>query len=338
MDSISNKGLELEDVLVFVGATANSLRYKALAENTWRSYKRGLRRWIAFANMRGISALHPDIDSLTDCIEHYNETGVTASAIDTMCTAVSTVFSWRTGERLGQKAQVTSLIKALYNTNKIIPQQRYFFEPELLLSVVERDNGNASIRIRLRRVATLLVMCHAMRFTEMEGILKREINYDPARGEMALMIILKTDQRRKRRIVIGEIEERPEVFVVRAIRETMERGGAATAELFSIEEGTSSRKLSASQISLLVKEVMREANIPELVTPYNAKHVGLTKAWEVGTIKDQLRDVARWSKNSEQFRRRYRVGESKKNIIKLKIGGDQEGNRVVKKRRRRERA
>jgi site-specific recombinase XerD len=281
----------VKEVLEYVEAAEGSLRHGALAKNTWRSYKCGLRRWIAFARVRGISVLQPDMASLAECIEHYHETGVTASAIDTMCTAVSTVFAWKTGERLGQV-------------------------------IVERDYAGTSLRTCLRRTATLLVLCHAMRFTEMEGIMKGEVKFGGDRKEVEFMIALKTEQRRKRRIIIKEVVERPGVCVVRAIQSVLSNGRTAVPELFAMGEGESSRKMSASQISLLVREVMTVAGIPDYVTPYNAKHVGLTKAWEAGASEDELRDVARWAKNSEQFRRHYRVRESTERVVKLIIGGE----------------
>jgi hypothetical protein len=69
-------------------------------------------------------------------------------------------------------------------------------------------------------------------------------------------------------------------------------------------------------------QLFRRAGIPSYVHPYNCKHVGLTKAWEAGASEDQLRDVARWGKNSEQFRNHYRVKESTEVVIKLIIGED----------------
>jgi site-specific recombinase XerD len=80
-------------VLEYVGAQEGSLRYRTLSKNSWRTYRTGLRRWLAFAQLRGVSALEPDVNTLADCIEHYDEAGVTASALDKMCTAVSTIFA-----------------------------------------------------------------------------------------------------------------------------------------------------------------------------------------------------------------------------------------------------
>jgi site-specific recombinase XerD len=316
LDSISDTGVTIQDLLEFTGAPEGSLRYKKLSLNTWRGYKCGLRRWIAFARIRGISALEPDADTLSDCIEHYHETGVGPSAIDTMVTAVSTVFAWKTNVRLGQKEQVSSLVVAAYAENRIKPQARYYFEPSLLLAVVEHRYQDTSLRTSLQRLATLLVLCHAMRFTEMEGIMKEEIIMDIEDREVTFMINLKTARRRKTRITIKGVPERPGVCVVRAMRRAMEKGKNMRPELFVTAEETG---MSASTISKMVREVMNEGGIPAYVSPYNCKHVGLTKAWEAGASEDQLRDVARWSRNSEQFRKHYRVRESTDKVVRLII-------------------
>jgi site-specific recombinase XerD len=316
----------VDDILEYVGASEGSLRYRALKPNTWKGYKCGLRRWLGFARIRGLSALQPDAASLADCIEHYHEAGVAPSSIELMSTAVSTVFAWKTSVRLGMKEQVSSLVKAIYADNKITPLQRQYFEPELLLEKLEREyGGNVSLVKGLRKLATLLVLCHAMSFTEMEGIMKREVVFGDNDNSVELMITLKTEQRRRRRIVIGKLQERPGVCVVRTVREIMKIQQTTVPELFSVADGTGSRKLSASQISREVKEVMREAGIAEEITPYNCKHVGLTKAWEAGASEDQLRDVARWAKNSEQFRKYYRLRDSGDQVVRLIVSKGEEG-------------
>jgi site-specific recombinase XerD len=309
----------LKRLLEYVGAPEGSLGYGRLTANSWKSYKCGLRRWLAFAAMRGTAALEPSASTLADCIEHYHETGVGPSAIDMMVTAVSTIFAWKTNVRLGQMEQVSSLVRATYAANRITPQARYYFEPSTLLTVVERNYQDGSLRTNLQRLATLLVLCHAMRFTEMEGIMKREVIFDENNSEVEFMINLKTERRRKTKIIIRSIPERPGVCVVRAMRSVMEQGKAESPEVFTTGEGT---KMSASSISKMVREVMTEARIPAYVNPYNCKHVGLTKAWETGASEDELRDVARWSKNSEQFRRHYRVRDSTDKVVRLIIGED----------------
>lgn len=322
MDGISDTGVTIRDLLEYVGAPEGSLRYKRLQANTWRGYKCGLRRWIAFARLRGVPALEPDANTLADCIEHYHEAGVSAAATEKMCTAVSTVFAWKTNVRLGEMEQVSSLVKAAYADSRIVPQPRYYFEPDLVLAVVERNYPDTALRPCLRRLATLLVLCHAMRFTEMEGIMRREVRVARDNKEVELLINLKTERRRKTRIIIKEIPSRPGVCVVRAVRSAIELGAGGEPELFFAKETNGNKRISASTISLMVKEVMNEAGIPANVHPYNCKHVGLTKAWEAGASEDQLRDVARWSKNSEQFRSHYRVRESTDKVVRLIIGED----------------
>jgi site-specific recombinase XerD len=324
MDGVSVAGVTVDTILEYVGAAEDSLRYKSLAPNTWRGYKTGLRRWIAFARLRGLDARKPDAEGLADCIEHYHETGAAATAIDQMSTALSTVFAWKTGERLGKKEQVVSLIKAVYVVNKVTPLQRYYFDPELLLDPLEKESdvGQTTVRM-LRKLATLLVLRHAMRFTEMESIMRREVEFDKDNKTVAFLITLKTEQRRRRRIMIGEVKERPGVCVVKTLRQIIGMSRKTTVpELFVMEDGNS--KMTASQISLMVKEVMREAGIPEEVNPYNCKHVGLTKAWKAGASEDELRDVARWVKNSEQFRKYYRLKDSGDKVVKLIIAKDKE--------------
>jgi site-specific recombinase XerD len=319
VDSVADQGVDVEDVLRFVGAAEGSLRHDALTKSSWKSYKCGIRRWLAFARIRGLDPLQPDVDTLGDCIEHYNEAGMTPSAIDLMCTAVSTIFAWKTNVRLGQQEQIKSLIRATNARQKIVPQPRYYFEPLTLLGVVERDASGASLRTMLWNLATLLVLCHAMRFSEMEGILRREIKFGTNDECVEVMITLKTEQRRKRRIVIGKVGERPGVCVVSTLRGILGGEDTGVPELFAVRIGAAYKKLSASQIALLVREVMDEAGIPKEVHPYNAKHVGLTKAWEAGATEDELRDVARWAKNSEQFRRHYRVRDATDRVVRLII-------------------
>jgi hypothetical protein len=66
--------------------------------------------------------------------------------------------------------------------------------------------------------------------------------------------------------------------------------------------------------------MMTRAGIPKGITPYNCKHVGLTKAWIAGATEEELRDVARWSKNSDQFRRNYKVLGSQRKVVGLIMG------------------
>jgi site-specific recombinase XerD len=324
MGGVAYKEVTVEDILEYVNASEESLRYKALAKNTWKSYKTGLRRWIAFARIRGLDALHPDTETLADSIEHYHDEGVAPSGIELMCTAVSTVFSWKTDECLGRKQQIISLIHAINADNKITPLQRQYFDPEQLLRLVETISGSDTVIMKLRKLATLFILCHAMRFTEMEGIMKREVIFGEDNSSVEFMITLKTERRRRRRIVIGKVEERPGVCVVKAIRDVMETQRTTVPELFSWADEKGSRKMSASQISQEVKEAMRTAGIAEEVLPYNCKHVGLTKAWEAGASEDQLRDVARWNRNSEQFRKHYRVRDSSDKVVRLIVGIERE--------------
>jgi site-specific recombinase XerD len=315
LDGVSDTSVTTEKLLEYVGAPEGSLRYNKLSANTWRSYKCGIRRWIAFAQMRGLSALEPSGVTLADCIEHYHEIGVGAAAIDTMATAISTVFAWKTNVRLGHMDQVSSLVAAVYATNRITPQNRFYFEPGVVLGVVERDHLNTSLVIQLRRLATLLILCHAMRFTEMESIMKKEVIIKSDGSEVIFMIDIKTERRRKTKIIIKAIPEKPGLCVVETMKSVM-GSGEVVPEVFAME----GKKVSASAISRMVKEVMNEAGIPAEVHPYNCKHVGLTKAWKAGASEDELRDVARWSKNSNEFRQHYRVGNSTDKVVRLIVG------------------
>jgi site-specific recombinase XerD len=325
VDGVTAEGVTVDAVLQYVGAEEGSLRYKALAANTWRGYKLGIRRWLAFARLRGLDALEPDAGSLSDCIEHYYEAGVGPTAIELMCTAVSTVFAWKTNVRLGQKDQVVSLVKAIYAENRIMPLQRVYFDPELLLALLEKEAHSAQgLQELLQRLAVLLVLCHAMRFTEMESIEKEDIVFGPADSSVQFFITLKTDQRRRTRVVIGEMAERPGVCVVRTLRRILNGERTEVPQVFAIKEGGRSKKMSASRISQLVKDVMVRAGLPDSITPYYCKHVGLTKAWEAGASEEQLRDVARWARNSEQFRKFYRLKDSADSVAKLIVGADGE--------------
>jgi site-specific recombinase XerD len=327
VDGVVDTEVTVETVLRYVSVAEGSLRYRALATNTWRVYKTGLRRWIAFARVRGLNALLPDVETLADCIEHYHDEDIAPTGIDQMCTAVSTVFAWKTGERLGQKEQVSSLIHAIYASKKATPQVRLYFDPEMLLQSLEAgDAASNQLIIHLRKLATLLVLCHAMRFTEMEGIMKAEVVFGEEDSSVEFMITLKTEQRRRRRIVIGRLDERPGVCVVRTMRKVLEVQRTTVPELFSTTEAAGSRRMSAAVISREVKQAMRTAGIAEEVTPYNCKHVGLTKAWEAGASEEQLRDVARWAKNSEEFRKHYRVRDSSDKVVRLIVGREKEGD------------
>jgi site-specific recombinase XerD len=327
VDGIAVTGVTVEDILVFVGAPAGSLRAKTLSDSTWKNYRTGLKRWLEYTQIRGISPLTPDTDFLADCIEYYSEKGVSAASVDVMATAVSSVFSWKTNVQLGSQPRITSLIRAAHNLNKTVSKPRRFFDPEVLLSLMEREIATVRTEEQyLEKIAVLLVLCHAMRFSEMASIIRNEIHFIGGGNTVEFRITLKTDQRVRRMITIQALQQRPDVCVVSALRNFV---GLCTSELpvlFASKYRGEYRVLSASHISGLVRGMMTRAGIPSEITPYNCKHVGLTKAWLAGATEDELRDVARWSKNSDQFRRNYKVLGSQSKVTRLIAGVNEERN------------
>jgi integrase len=314
-------GLTVEDILIFVGAAPGSVRVNALSGSTWKNYRTGLRRWLEYARIRGISPLTPDTEFLADCVEYYCEKGVSAASVDVMATAVSSVFSWKTNIHLGSQPRITSLIRAAHNLDKTVSRPRKFFDPELLLSLMEQEVGVLQTEDQyLEKIAVLLVLCHAMRFSEMASIVRSEIRFIDGGSAVEFRITLKTDQRTRRLITLQALQQGLGVCVVNALQHYLGMCASTLPELFVSKYRGEYRVLNASHISGLVRGMMGRAGLPADITPYNCKHVGLTKAWSAGATEEELRDVARWSKNSDQFRRNYKVLGSQSKVVKLITG------------------
>jgi hypothetical protein len=55
-----------------------------------------------------------------------------------MAAGVLTIFSWKTGDRLGKKEPIISLIQGIKRTVKKVKKEKRFLEPELIFKNYRR--------------------------------------------------------------------------------------------------------------------------------------------------------------------------------------------------------
>jgi site-specific recombinase XerD len=316
---IPGAGVTVQHILDFVGADRNSPRVNALAANTWKQYCSGLKRWLAFAEEEGADALRPNVQTLEACIRYYYDKGVSPAALDLMTTSVSTVFSWKTNERLGKMDPIISLIRGIQRGSRSLKKEKRYFDPELILSRIEeiewREEG---LEEKLMKLATLLILCYAVRFTEMESIRKREIIVEARGTGVSFVITKKSNQGERVRIRMKAIRERQGVCLVKATQEVLERNAIRSDALFAIRDKNEKVvALSASKIAKLVRRMMALAGIDESIGPYNCKHSALTKAWANGAEEDEIVDAARWAPGSKMLHKHYKVLSASENVSRI---------------------
>jgi site-specific recombinase XerD len=325
---IVGAGNAVTRILDFVGAAPGSLRYNKLNENTWKQYKTGLARWVDFAKSKGKDILEPEVDDLAECISFYHGRGVTPSALNVMATAVSTVFSWKTNVRLGKMEQIVSLLKGAERINKTVRRERQYFDPEIMLRAIEeRDWEEEDLEGKLMKVASLLILCYAMRFTEMESIKKNEVLVEEGGRSVQFRITMKESQGVRTKVKISAIDERKELCVVKAILAVMEKAEADSEGLFAFRDKHGMiKELNDTHISKLVRRMMTLAGVDESITPYTCKHVGLSKAWQDGASEGEITDAARWAPGSKMFRAHYKVLSSANKVSRLIMGIEKNKN------------
>jgi site-specific recombinase XerD len=312
----------VQQILDFVGAGEGSSRVNCLSPSTWKEYKSVLKRWVMFAQEMDVDFFRPTVQTLEKCIRFYYQKGVRASALETMATAVSTIFSWKTGDRLGKKEPIISLIRGIQRTIKKVKKEKRFFEPELIFkSIEEKEWENERLERRLMKLATLLILTCAVRFSEMWGILKSETAVEDSGKTVAFTMTRKNNQSEREVVRIHETEERKGVCVVKAVQDVLAGNDVPSDKLFAyMDRRGRLKELSAGQISKLVRDMMSLAGIDKSFTPYQCKHSALSKAWRDGAQESEIADAARWAPGSKMFRAHYKVLSASDDVSRIIVG------------------
>jgi site-specific recombinase XerD len=287
---------------------------------TWKEYKSVLKRWVIFAKEKNMDVYRPTVQTLDECVRFYHKRGVKASALDMMTTAMSTIFSWKTGVRLGKNEQIISLIRGVLRSAKRVEKEKQYFDPKQLLSKIEEiEWEDQELKQRLMKLATLLILIFQVRFTEMAGMLKEETIVRPER-EAVFVVTKKSDQDRRKRIHLPAMLERKGVCVVKATQDVLMNNEVPSKKLFAVMERGKLRELAHGKIAAMVREMMTLAEIDKSITPYQCKHSGLSKAWRDGAKESEIADAARWAPGSQMFRKHYKVLSASENVSRIIAG------------------
>ncbi|KAA6369477.1 MAG: hypothetical protein EZS28_034996 [Streblomastix strix] len=180
-------------ILQQIGATKGSLFYASLEESTWTTFKTALASWVKYAAINNYGFLNVSNEHYRAFLEHLFKDKASPSFIILARTALSTVFSMKTGQTLSDDAR--------------------FWECQKICSLDEE-----SLVIRL---ATVLVLFYSIRFREMSEIKQEQaISFEDSDS---IYIRTKTQSTRLTQIIICHTSSRMRVSPLTILRECLKR-------------------------------------------------------------------------------------------------------------------
>ncbi|KAA6383031.1 MAG: hypothetical protein EZS28_021445, partial [Streblomastix strix] len=260
-------------ILRTVGATEGSLNRASLENSTWISYQNVLTSWINYAESNNLDFLNISNEQYREYLDFLYKDHASPDFIILARTALSTVFSMKSGILLSQDARVSRMIRGLQKINPKKKNKRQYCDPEPLLSYWELQNitqiDDESLVIRM---ASMLVLFYSIRFREMSEI-SQELIIDK-NHQCSIYVRTKTQSTELTEIPICHSNIRPDVSPLRTVQECVRRKNKIGPLLWQVKNN---KPLSPTQVSKAISLQLQRAKMPKELKPYTLKHIGVSK-------------------------------------------------------------
>ncbi|KAH7818958.1 uncharacterized protein MONOS_4414 [Monocercomonoides exilis] len=179
------------------------------------------------------------------------------------------------------------------------------WNPRVLLDRITRMGNNERMKVRdlQKKTICLCILFSACRFTELERV---NVNHSTTKEEaIELDTTLKTGQDRTD-IIIPFLNETPLIWPASTVKELWKRSDEEQEKVMSLfVDEITHKPLTARVLRSLAAELMRDAGIPEIYSPYTLKHASLSTLTSAGIPVGQIAKFARLSPSSNTITKHY---------------------------------
>ncbi|KAA6398373.1 MAG: hypothetical protein EZS28_006105 [Streblomastix strix] len=248
----------IQEILNSVGAKPGSLMIASQKEYTWSSYKGLLASWINYAEKFNLEFLNLSNDTYITYLEHLHNDNASVKYIQLARTALSTIFSMKSGVKLSDDTRVSRLIRG---AQKLYPeisnkQGRTYIDPvPLLLFWEKQDIQKINDNDLVMRMATILILFYAIRFREMSEIIQN--NIQRMNDTYQIYVRTKTNSNIFTPVTIHHTHQRPGVSPSKLLQECLRRRENKGSLLWS----KNGKALSPKQISQHISQQIKNAGI-----------------------------------------------------------------------------
>ena len=149
-----------------VSDDVKNLMMSSWAKGSIKSYATPIKRWLEFSNEYHIDPFNATFEQGAEFIaQHFHNTEVKYSVINTMRSALSTIIAPRNGISFGKSPIVTRMLRGVFKRRPSLPKYTMIYDVSVVLNFLSTitPNGDISLELLVHKLVALMCLLAGQR-------------------------------------------------------------------------------------------------------------------------------------------------------------------------------